>query len=124
MSEENKTRRELPLKDFEADFEKYFQYEKSPLWKKVEDYQKNLLCIQDVADRLLGHMKGHGVSFKPEITDEKGKFSQEKLSGFVDELLARWAEKQREGTFTDLSTGESMAESYIRARQELYGSYM
>lgn len=69
MSEENKTRRELPLKDFEADFEKYFQYEKSPLWKKFEDYQKNLLCIQDVADRLLGHMKGHGVSFKPEITD-------------------------------------------------------
>ena len=124
MSEENKTRRELPLKDFEADFEKYFQYEKSPLWKKFEDYQKNLLCIRDVADGLLGHMKGHGVSFKPEITDEKGKFSQEKLSGFVDELLARWAEKQREGTFTDLSTGESMAESYIRARQELYGSYL
>ena len=112
------------MKDFETDIEKHFNYEKSPLWKKFEDYQKNLLCIQDVADRLLGHMKGTVVSFKPEVTDGKGKFSQEKLSGFVDGLLSRWAAKQREGTFTDSSTGESMAEPYIQARQELYGCYL
>lgn len=112
------------MKDFEADYEKEFAYEKSPLWKKFEGYQKNLLCIQDVSDRLLGHMKGHVASFRQEITDGKGNFSQEKLSGFVDELLSRWAKKQREGTFTDPSTGESMVEAYIRARQELYGCYL
>ena len=99
-------------------------YEKSPLWRKFENYRKNLLCLEDVADRLLSNMKGQGVSFKPEITDGKGKFSQEKISAFVDELLSRWAAKQREGTFTDSSTGESLAEPYIRARQELYGCYL
>lgn len=99
-------------------------YEKSLLWRKFENYQKNLRCLEDVAGRLLSHMKGQGVSFKPEITDEKGKFSQEKLLAFVDELLSRWAVKQREGTFTDSSTGESLAEPYIRARQELYGCYL
>lgn len=125
MSEENKTGRELPLKDFDNHIEKFFwKYEKSLLWKKFEDYQKNLLCIQDITDRLLGYMKGYEVSYKPEITDETGRFSQEKISGFVEELLSRWAAKQREGTFTDPSTGESMAEPYIRARQELYSSYL
>ena len=128
MNEKGKACGESALEDFEKDaadkFEKFFQYEKSLLWKKYEDYQKNLLCIQDVAERLLSRMKGHGISFKPEITDGKGKFSQEKLSGFVEGLLSRWAAKQREGTFTDPSTGESMAEPYIRARQELYGCYL
>lgn len=99
-------------------------YEKSPLWRKFENYRKNLLCLEDVAGRLLSNMKGQGVSFKPEITDRKGRFSQEKLTAFVDGLLSRWAAKQREGTFTDSSTGESMAEPYIRARQELYGCYL
>ena len=42
----------------------------------------------------------------------------------MEELLSRWAAKQREGTFTDPSTGESIVEPYIRARQELYGSYL
>lgn len=125
MNEKSKTPKEVLLKDFEKNFEKYFEkYEKSLLWKKFENYQRNLMCIQDVTDRLLGHMKGYEVSFKSEITDEKGRFSQEKLSDFVEELLSRWAAKQREGTFTDLSTGESMAESYIRMRQELYSSYL
>ena len=128
MNEKSRTCGESALEDFEKNtadkFERFFQYEKSPLWKKFEEYQKNLLCIQDVADRLLSRMKGHGISFRPEITDGKGKFSQEKLSGFVEGLLSRWAAKQREGTFTDPSTGESMAEPYIRARQELYGCYL
>ena len=125
MKEENKTRRELFFNDSETNLVKKFEkYEKSLLWKKSENYQKNLLCIQDIADRLLGYMKGHQASFKPEITDENGKFSQEKLSGFVEELLSRWAAKQREGTFTDPSTGESIVEPYIRVRQELYGSYL
>ncbi|MCI8310602.1 MAG: hypothetical protein HFI12_00005, partial [Lachnospiraceae bacterium] len=125
MKEENKTRRELFFNDSETNLVKKFEkYEKSLLWKKSENYQKNLRCIQDIADSLLGYMKGHQASFKPEITDENGKFSQEKLSGFVEELLSRWAAKQREGTFTDPSTGESIVEPYIRVRQELYGSYL
>lgn len=128
MNDKSKTCRESVMEDIEKNTEKkperYFEYEKSLLWKKFEDYQKNLLCIQDVEERLLSRMKGHGISFKPEITDSKGKFSQEKLSGFVEGLLSRWAAKQREGTFTDPSTGESMAEPYIRARQELYGCYL
>ena len=125
MKEESKARRELFFNDSETNIIKKFEtYEKSLLWKKSENYQKNLLCIQDIADRLLGYMKGHQASFGPEITDENGKFSQEKLSGFVEELLSRWAAKQREGTFTDPSTEESMAESYIRVRQELYVSYL
>ena len=125
MKEESKARRELFFNDSETNIIKKFEtYEKSLLWKKSENYQKNLLCIQDIADRLLGYMKGHQASFGPEITDENGKFSQEKLSGFVEELLSRWAAKQREGTFTDPSTGESIVEPYIRARQELYGSYL
>ena len=125
MKEESKARRELFFNDSETNIIKKFEtYEKSLLWKKSENYQKNLLCIQDIADRLLGYMKGHQASFKPEITDENGKFSQEKLSGFVEELLSRWAAKQREGTFTDPSTGESIVEPYIRVRQELYGSYL
>ena len=125
MKEESKTRRELFFNDSETNIIKNFEtYEKSLLWKKAENYQKNLLCIQDIADRLLGYMKGHQTSFRPKITDENGKFSQEKLSGFVEGLLSRWAAKQREGTFTDPSTEESIAEPYIRVRQELYVSYL
>ena len=77
------------------------------LLENYENYQKNLLCLQDVANRLLSHMKGHGVSFRSEITDENGAFSQEKLCSLVGEILSLWAEKQREGTFTDPKTGES-----------------
>ena len=72
MKEESKTRRELFFNDSETNIIKKFEtYEKSLLWKKSENYQKNLLCIQDIADRLLGYMKGHQASFGPEITDEK-----------------------------------------------------
>lgn len=94
------------------------------LLENYENYQKNLLCLQDVANRLLSHMKGHGVSFRPEITDENGAFSQEKLCSLVGEILSLWAEKQREGTFTDPKTGESLSEPWIQDRRELYGSYL
>lgn len=89
-----------------------------------ENYQKNLLCIKDVMDRVLNCMKGHGASFRPEITDGKGAFSQEKLCGLVGELISLWVEKVQDGTFTDPSTGESLSEPYIRDRRELYGCYL
>lgn len=91
---------------------------------KQEDYRKNLVCMEEVTDRLLGHMKGHGFSFRQEITDSKGDFSQEKLCGLVEELVERWAETLRESTDTDPGTGESLAEPYIRERRELYGLYL
>lgn len=91
---------------------------------KQEDYRKNLACMEEVTDRLLGHMKGHGFSFRQEITDSKGDFSQEKLCGLVEELVERWAETLRESTDKDPSTGESLAEPYIRERRELYGLYL
>ncbi len=91
---------------------------------KQEDYRKNLACMEEVTDRLLGHMKGHGFSFRREITDSKGDFSQEKLCGLVEELVERWVETLRESTDKDSSTGESLAEPYIRERRELYGLYL
>ena len=91
---------------------------------KQEDYRKNLACMEEVTDRLLGHMKGHGFSFRQEITDSKGDFSQEKLCGLVEELVERWVETLRESTDTDPGTGESLAEPYIRERRELYGLYL
>ena len=91
--------------------------------RKWEDYRKNLACMQEVTDRLLGHMKGHGCSFRKDITDSGGEFSQEKLCGLVKEILELWAEALRESD-TDLSTGESVAEPYIRERRELYGLYL
>lgn len=91
---------------------------------KQEDYRKNLVCMEEVTDRLLGHMKGHGFSFRQEITDSKGDFSQEKLCGLVEELVERWVETLRESTDKDPSTGESLAEPYIRERRELYGLYL
>ena len=131
MSEKGKADRELASEESEKGIvekvekvEENYENAKSPLWQKFNSYQKNLLCVRDVTDRLFRHMKGHSVSFKPEITDRKGKFSEEKLSGFVEGLLSRWAAKQRDGTYTDPSTGESMAEPYIQERQELYGCYL
>ena len=91
---------------------------------KQEDYRKNLACMEEVTDRLLGHMKGHGFSFRQEITDSKGDFSQENLCGLVEELVERWVETLRESTDKDPSTGESLAEPYIRERRELYGLYL
>lgn len=92
--------------------------------EKPENYQKNLRCIQDAADKLLSHMKGHRVSFRQAIIDKNGAFSQEKLIGLVEKLLSLWAAELRAGTFTDPATGESLAEPYIQARRELYGSYL
>ena len=74
---------------------------------KQEDYRKNLACMEEVTDRLLGHMKGHGFSFRQEITDSKGDFSQEKLCGLVEELVERWVETLRESTDKDPSTGRA-----------------
>lgn len=91
---------------------------------KGEDYRKNLACMQEVTDRLLGHMKGHGYSFRQEITDGRGSFSQEKLCSLVKELVGHWAETLRENTDRDPDTGESLAEPYIRERRELYGLYL
>ena len=91
---------------------------------KQEDYRKNLACMEEVTDRLLGHMKGHGFSFRQEITDSKGDFSQEKLCGLVEELVERWVETLRESTDKNPDTGESLAEPYIRERRELYGLYL
>lgn len=89
----------------------------------LENYEKNLRCIEDVVDRLLRHMKGLDVSFRPNITANQ-KFSQKKLCGFVKELLSAWAAKHRDGTFSDPDTGESLAEEYLQARLKLYGSYL
>lgn len=86
--------------------------------------QKNLLCLQEVTDRLTGHMKGHGYSFRPQITDGKGNFSQEKLCVLVGELVSGWAEKLQEYMDRDPATGESLAESYLGERRELYGLYL
>lgn len=92
--------------------------------EKQEDYRKNLVCMEEATDRLLGHMKGHGCSFRQEITDSKGNFSQKKLCGLVKKLLEFWAKTLREGTDTDPDTRESLAEPYILERRELYGLYL
>ena len=84
--------------------------------EKLENYQKNLRCIREVTDELLCHMKGYDWSFRQSITDQKGKFSQEKLRALVTELLDLWAAKAREGTDTDPDTGESLAEPWLRER--------
>ena len=92
--------------------------------EKLENYEKNLRSLQAVTHKLLSHMKGHDWSFRQEITDEKRRFSQEKLRGLVEELLSGWEDEVRGGTGTDPATGESLAEPYLQARRELYGSYL
>lgn len=92
--------------------------------EKLEDYQKNLRCIQEVTDELLSHLKGRDWSFRWLVTDKSGKFSQDKLQSMVTELLDLWAVKVREGTDADPDTGESLAEPWLRERQELYGLYL
>lgn len=99
-------------------------YAKSPLLKNFKNYKENLQCIKDVTDRLLDCMKGYRISYRPEITDWKGKFSEKKLSDFVEKLLTIWADKQREGTYQNPATGESLAEPYIRKRKELYSCFL
>lgn len=41
--------------------------------KKWKDYRANLFTLQDVTDKLLGHMRGHDWSCRREITDGKGE---------------------------------------------------
>ena len=92
-------------------------------WEKLEHYQKSLRPLQEAADVLLSHMKGHDWSFRQSITDKKGEYSPEKLRALVEDLLSLWAAKVRAGTDTDPDTGESVAEPYLRDRRELYGLY-
>jgi len=92
--------------------------------EKLENYHKNLRCLQEVTDELLSHMKGRDWSFRRLATDEKEKFSQDKLQALVAELLDLWAEKVREGTDAVPDTGESLAEPWLRERLELYGLYL
>lgn len=91
-------------------------------WEELENYQKNLWCLQRVTDRLMGHMKGYDYSFKPDITDRRGNFSEERLHALVEELLSGWAKKLRRAG-TDPATGENAAEPWLRERRELYGAY-
>lgn len=91
--------------------------------EKFKNYQKNLRYIQEATEKLLSHMKGHGFSFRPEITDKKGDFSQEKLCSLVEELMSYWASKWRDYADMDPSTGKSLAEPYLQDRLELYGLY-
>ena len=92
--------------------------------EKLENYQKNLRCIREVTEELLGHMKGYDWSFRSEITDQKGNFSQEKLRTLVEELLSCWEGRLVESTDADPATGKSVAEPWIRERRELYGLYL
>lgn len=92
-------------------------------WEALENYQKNLWCLQKVTDRLLGHMKGYDYSFKQDITDKRGNFSEEKLRALVEELLSGW-EKKLYRADTDPATGENVAEPWLRERRELYSAYL
>lgn len=93
-------------------------------WDELENYRKNLRCIQEVTEELLSHMKGHGWSFRSEITDKKGAFSREKLRALVEELLSLWEARLAENTDIDPETGKSVAEPYLQERRELYGLYL
>ena len=33
--------------------------------EKLENYKKNLRCMEEVTDKLLSHMKEHNYSFQP-----------------------------------------------------------
>ncbi len=89
----------------------------------LDNYQKNLWCLREVTEKLLSHMKGHDYSFRTEITDKGGKFDNEKLHAFVDNLLSGWVDHVRDGLYPDRPGGEDPAESYLSARRELYSLY-
>lgn len=95
-----------------------------PFQEMQDNYRKNLWCLQDVTDKLLGHMKGYGFSFRAAITDKNGDFAEEKLQSFVGELLSGWAEELRDGVYPDRPGAEDPAAGYIQARRELYGLYL
>ena len=81
-------------------------------------YQKNLWSLRKATDELLNHMKGYDWSFRREITNERGAFSQEKLCALVDEMLSLWAEDLRDGRYEDVT------EPYLKARLDLYRLYL
>lgn len=87
----------------------------------MENYQKNRWCIQEVMDKLLRHMKGYDYSFKAEITDKRGNFSNEKLHGLVDQLLIPWSGQLRAHYYT---AGENVAEPYLQDRLPIYRLYL
>ena len=82
------------------------------------DYLENLWLLQDAADKLLGHMKGHDFSFRREITDAKEEFSQEKLRALVEEMLSLWEEYHRANLLP------AYTDAGLRERRELYGLYL
>lgn len=90
----------------------------------LDNYQKNLWCLQEVTGRLLRHMKGHDFSFRAAITGQDGAFSQQKLCALVAELLSGWAEQVRDGVYPDRPGEQSPAEGYLADRRELYGLYL
>lgn len=81
-------------------------------------YQENLRFLQGAADELLGHMKGHGFSFRREITDGKEAFSQEKLQGLVEEMLSLWEEYHQANLLP------AYTDAGLQERRELYGLYL
>ena len=80
--------------------------------EKRKNYRKSLFTLQDVVDKLLGYMQGHGCPYRRETTNGKGWFDPEKLRGLVEELLSGW-EEVRYGLGMDLATGENLAEPLL-----------
>ena len=93
-------------------------------WESLDNYRKNMWCIREVMDKLLGSMKGHGYSFRPDITDKEGNFDNEKLHALVTDLLNGWEDYVRDGLYPARSSEENPAEPYLRARRELYSLYL
>lgn len=87
------------------------------VWEQ-DDYQENLNLLQGAANELLGHMKGHDYSFRREITDAKGEFSQEKLQGLVEEMLSLWE------AYHQVNLLPAYTDAGLRERRELYGLYL
>ena len=90
----------------------------------LDRYHKNLWSLRDITDQLVGTMHGQTISFRSMIADRSGKLDQKKLTELIEEMLSDWAEHVREGVYPDKPGAESAAEPYLRARQELYGTYL
>lgn len=90
----------------------------------LDTYTKNLWCLRDLTDQLMGTMKGQTASYRPLIADRTGKLVQKNLSKLIEEMLSGWAAHVREGIYPDRPGEESAAEPYLRAREELYRLYL
>ncbi len=88
--------------------------------EKLDVQQKNLERLQEAADELLRHMKGHDYSFQRDVTDKKGAYSPEKLHGLVEEMLSLWEAKLRAEPFA----AKRRVNAHLRTRRELYGLYL